>query len=69
MVPMTAQITTEARESTPELRPTDYWLSFCHTWFVLAQEAYKAGQDDVGQFFDELSDDAGDVWSGMYGQI
>lgn len=47
----------------------DYWLSFCHDWFVLAQEAYKAGQNDMGNFFDELSDTAGDVWGGVYGPL
>lgn len=52
-----------------EMNAQDYWLSFCHDWFTLAQEAYKAGQNEMGQFFDELSDDAGDVWAGTYGRI
>lgn len=64
---MTVQ--TESREGTQDARPLDYWLGFCHTWFVLAQEAYKAGQYEMGAFFDELSDDAGDVWSGAFGPL
>lgn len=52
-----------------EMNAQDYWLSFCNDWFNLAQEAYKAGQRDMGMFFDELSDDAADVWSGTYGRI
>lgn len=64
---MTVQ--TGTRENVQDMRPTDYWLNFCHQWFVLAQEAYKAGQTDVGMFFDELSDDAGEVWAGLLGPI
>ena len=47
----------------------DYWLSFCNEWFRLEQEAFDAGQIEMGNFFAELADDAGDVWAGLYGPL
>jgi hypothetical protein len=49
--------------------PYGYWLSFVTEWDRLADAAYEAGQDDVGAFFEELADDAGDVWAGFYGPL
>lgn len=47
----------------------DYWLSFCMEWNTLSLEAINAGQVDMGEFFGELADDAGDVWAGLYGPL
>lgn len=52
-----------------ETTAKDYWLYFNFTWVELANQAYKAGQNDMGEFFDELADDAADVWAGFLGQI
>lgn len=49
--------------------PYGYWMSFVTEWDRLAHLAYEAGQDDMGCFFAELADDAGDVWSGLYGPL
>ncbi|MCA1839912.1 MAG: hypothetical protein LC723_06225 [Actinobacteria bacterium] len=56
-------------ENTPKIAPKDYWLTFCMDWNTLANEAYDTGQTDMGLFFDELADDAGDVWAGLYGPL
>lgn len=47
----------------------DYWLSFNTEWDRLERAAYATGQDDMGEFFGELADDAADVWAGLYGPI
>ncbi len=49
--------------------PHSYWLSFVTEWDRLAYEASNAGQYEMAEFFDELSDDAADVWSGFYGPL
>jgi hypothetical protein len=49
--------------------PYSYWMSFCTEWDRLSEAAYEAGQDDMGLFFAELADDAGDVWAGKFGQL
>lgn len=49
--------------------PYGYWLSFVTEWDRLAVEAHEAGQDDMGRFFEELADDAADVWAGFYGPL
>ena len=54
---------------TMEMQPKEYWLHFNHEWNILADEAYDAGQLDMGLFFAELADDAADVWAGLIGPI
>lgn len=52
-----------------EMTAKDYWLSFNFNWVELANQAYDAGQMAMGSFFDEIADDAADVWAGLYGPI
>jgi hypothetical protein len=52
-----------------EMSPADYWLSFCTEWDRLATEAAKQGQYEMADFFDELFNDAADVWAGLLGPI
>lgn len=56
-------------EIKPETSARDYWLSFNFHWIALANEAYATGQLDMGHFFDELADDAADVWAGYLGPL
>lgn len=65
---MTVQTEIQAHEDAP-LAPQDYWFQFSLDWDALANEAYKAGQNDMAQFFGELSDDAADVWAGLLGPL
>ncbi len=52
-----------------EMTAQNYWLSFCSEWNNLAIAAHEAGQDGMADFFAELSDDAADVWAGLYGPL
>lgn len=52
-----------------DMSPMNYWLSFAADWNNLSIEAYNAGQTDMADFLAELSDDAADVWAGLYGPL
>ena len=49
--------------------PYAYWLSFVSAWDSLSAQSRLAGQDEMADFFEELADDAADVWAGFYGPL
>lgn len=65
---MTVQTEIQAHEDAP-LAPQEYWFQFSLDWDTLAREAFRAGQDQMAEFFGELADDAADVWAGLYGPL
>lgn len=49
--------------TTVEMQPAEYWLTFVSEWDRLAVVAHDTGQTQMEQFFGELADDAGDMWA------
>jgi hypothetical protein len=58
-----------ALQTTTEMQPADYWLSFVGEWDRLARVAHDTGQTEMEHFFDELADDAGDMWAHFTGGL
>lgn len=54
---------------TVEMSPKDYWLSFNQTWIELGDIADLVHDEAMVAFFDELADDAADVWAGLLGPL
>lgn len=52
-----------------DMTPSNYWMSFVAEWDRLSHAAADTGQTEMADFFGELADDAGDVWSGLYGPL
>lgn len=52
-----------ALQTVTEMTPAEYWLSFVSEWDRLARVAHETGQTEMQEFFDELVDDASDMWA------
>lgn len=44
-----------------------YWATFVTEWDQLSSAAFMAGQEDVVEFLDEMSDTAADFWTHLSG--